>query len=229
MDANVNTKKGVFLVDDHPVFRMGLSRMIAGSADLSVIGEASSAEEAVGRIDPETADIALVDISLGAGENGIELIKRLRTQHPKLPILVVSMHDERLYAERALRAGATGFLMKETAPDELLRGIRRALDGEVVVSERLMGTLIKRTFHGGHEEPKSPLDILSNRELEIFELLGRGQRTRDIAELLHISVKTVETHRSNIKQKLNLTNSTELLRVAMSWVEDAGGVRAQRA
>ncbi|MCP4867124.1 MAG: response regulator transcription factor [Proteobacteria bacterium] len=208
----------VFLVDDHPVFRYGLRGLIESHDDLEVCGEAESKREALTMISADPPDVVLVDISL-KGVSGIELIKDLKIHHPDLPTLVLSMHDEDLYAERAIRAGANGYLMKHEAADNVVESILRVLKGELVMSRRLSETLLRRALQGkGGERPTSPLDVLSDRELEVFEHIGRGLGTREIAETLHISVKTVETHKANIKQKLDLRGATDLLRAAVSWV-----------
>lgn len=209
----------IFLVDDHPVFRKGLGVLIAEEPDLEICGEAESTEEALRRIPLARPDVVLVDISLKA-VSGIELIKALKTSQPELPTLVLSMHDEDLFAERAVRAGASGYLMKHEAADRVVDAIRRVLRGDLVLSRQLSDTLLRRTLQGAGSKPGSPLEVLSDRELEVFEHIGKGLGTREIAETLHISVKTVETHKANIKEKLDLHNATELLRAAVGWTAE---------
>jgi DNA-binding NarL/FixJ family response regulator len=216
----------IFLVDDHPVFRHGLRGLIAEETDLEICGEAESTEEAIEKIPEYAPDIVLVDISL-KGVSGIELIKALKTSQPELPTLVLSMHDEDLFAERAVRAGAAGYLMKHEAADRVVEAIRGALRGDLVLSRQLSENLLRRALQGTGARPGSPLEVLSDRELEVFEHIGRGLGTREIAETLHISVKTVETHKANIKEKLDLHNATELLRAAVGWTAELSNGRGK--
>jgi DNA-binding NarL/FixJ family response regulator len=212
----------IFLVDDHPVFRHGLRGLISQEGDLEICGEAESTEEALERIPEIGPDIVLVDLSL-KGVSGIELIKALKASTPGLPTLVLSMHDEDLFAERAIRAGASGYVMKHEAAERVVDAIRRTIQGDLVLSRELSETLLRRALQGrGDARPGSPLEALSDRELEVFEHIGRGLGTREIAETLHISVKTVETHKANIKEKLDLHNATELLRAAVGWTAELG-------
>jgi DNA-binding NarL/FixJ family response regulator len=215
--------KRIFIVDDHPVFRFGLMALLRAQG-LCPCGEAVDARSALDGLVDADADLVTVDISLSGG-SGLTLIKQLKSEWPNLPVLALSMHDELLFAERALRAGAVGYLQKSVEPNHLIEGIRRALRGELVVSAAITDVLLRRVIHSGagESEPTSPIALLSNRELEVFELMGRGMRTRQVAETLHISVKTVETHQSNIKGKLGLQNASELLRAAVSWVADLEG------
>ncbi|MFQ5989545.1 MAG: response regulator [Candidatus Methylomirabilales bacterium] len=215
----VRTKKvkaRIFIVDDHPILRQGLTQLINQEADLSVCGEAEdthAAFEAIGAVRP---DIVIVDISL-KNVDGIELIKKIRMRDDKLHILVLSMHDEALYAERALRAGANGYIMKQEAADQVVRAIRRVLGGEIYVSEKMGSKLLQKIVHRRYVGD-SPVDTLSDRELEVFRLIGRGYRTRQIAEMLHVSVKTIESYREQIKHKMKLRDATELLQHAIQWV-----------
>ncbi len=207
--------KSVFIVDDHPVFRMGLCQLVAAQSDLEVAGEASSLNEAKERLEGCTPDAVVVDVALG-DSSGLELVRWLGKRATVIPSLVVSMHDEALFADRALRTGARGYLMKDSDPETLLEGIRRVLGGEQVVSPSLTAAWTR----GGTDalgRSEHPLARLSTREMEVFELMGRGLRTREISQQLSISVKTVETHQSNTKQKLGLTNATQLLRAALAW------------
>ena len=207
----------IFLVDDHPVFRLGLAALIRNEEGLELCGEAASSQEAMAALREREVDLVLIDLSLEDG-NGVDLIKRLKAERPKLRCLVVSMHDENLFANRALRAGALGYLSKDTKPAELIAGVRKALLDEVVLSPAMTSKLLMRAVHGGSAEPASPIATLSDRELEVFELIGRGKTTREVAQALHISIKTVETHQANIKSKLGMRNANELLRAAVTWV-----------
>ncbi len=213
-----DTKK-VLLVDDHPVLRMGLAQLIDTDPNLTVSGEASSYDEALVKVEESGPDLVVLDVSLG-GASGIELVKEIRRKREELPLLVVSMHDEMVFAERALRAGANGYLMKKTPPADLLDGMHRALRREVVVSERVSGAVLSKLFRPGQPAEEPAVAALSDRELEIFERIGHGHQTREIAELLKISVKTVDTHKAHIKKKLQLKRSTDLLRSAMTWVAE---------
>lgn len=204
----------VFLVEDHPVVREGYASLIEREPDLVLCGEAGSGPDAIDRIPKAAPDLALVDISLPQ-MSGLELIKNLSTIRPEMTMLVVSAHNEALYAERALRAGAQGYIMKHEPVPRLLDAIRTVLRGDLYLSEHL-----RTSFHAHRlKRPASLLDVLSDRELEVFEYLGRGLTTRQIAEAMMISVKTVETHRANIKQKLDIESLPELLQRAVVWVE----------
>lgn len=211
-------KRKIFVVDDHSVMRWGYIALINQEPDLKVVGEAGSALEAIERIPKANPDLAIVDISL-EGMNGIELTKHLRAQHPDLPVLIVSMHDESLYGERALRAGARGYIMKKEARTKIVEAIRCMLNGRFYLSDA-MHTKILLQYQGRPlGEERSSLDRLSDRELEVFELFGRGNSTREIAEALLISPKTVESHRNRIKEKLAVESTTELLQHAVQWVQ----------
>ena len=209
------TKKRVFIVDDHPIVRERVAELINQEPDLVVSGEAEDAVQAVKSIAAAAPDLAIVDITL-KDTYGIELIKQLKDLHPKLPILVLSMHDEALYGERALRAGAMGYLTKQEASKKIIDAIRRVLRGEIYVSDKLAGALVRKVA-GGTTEGGSLVDVLTDRELEVFQLLGEGLAVRDVAERLFISAKTVEAHREHIKQKLNFKTSSELLRFAIQY------------
>lgn len=210
-------KYRVLLVDDHPILRKGLAELINQEADLMVCGEAEEAPkafEAVGVLNP---DVALVDISLKGG-NGLELIKNIKARYPDLPLLVLSMHDETLYAERALRAGSLGYIMKEEAIEKVLTAIRHVIAGEIFLSDRMKGRLLNQLVGGRIKQGSSSIDSLSDRELEVFRLIGEGRGTRQIAEELRLSVRTVEAYREYIKDKLNLKNGTELVQHAFQYV-----------
>lgn len=217
----VEAKHRVFVVDDHPIFRHGIVQVINTEMEFQVCGEASSATEALTALREISADIVVLDVSL-QGCNGIELIKHLLAEHPKLPILVLSMHDERHYGLRALRAGAGGYVMKREHVDNFIVALRRVLAGKIYVSEALSEQLIQQALHGKNSEAVSPIDLLSDRELEILQLVGQGRGSREIAEQLHLSTKTVESHRLRMKEKLGLKSASDLVRFSMNWVEEQG-------
>ena len=209
----------IVLVDDHPVMRKGLALTLDAEMDLSVVGQMSSAEEAMDEIERLEPDLAIIDISL-PGMSGMELVKHLQARMPEVRTLVVSRHDESLYAERAIRAGARGYIMKLEAGEVIVKAVRQVMDGGIYVSDEINERLLLSMASGGRERiSQSPLEVLSDRELEVFELTGRGTGTRDIAERLHLSVKTVESYRARIKKKLNLESATELMQHAVQWVE----------
>lgn len=207
----------VLLVDDHPVVRHGLAQLIAGEADLEVCAEAESAPAALEAMRRSRPDVAILDISLN-GTNGIELVKLMRAEQPKLPILILSMHDESLYALRALRAGAQGYLMKAEAIAHVLAAIRKVLSGEIYVSPSLSERLVFKAIRSMDGGMGSPVDSLSDRELEVLQLLGKGFGTREIANELHLSIKTIETHRAHIKEKLGMKDAGQMVRFAIDWV-----------
>jgi DNA-binding NarL/FixJ family response regulator len=207
-------KRSILLIDDHPIVRQGLAQLINQEPDLHVSSEAASAREALEMLEKEMPDIAIVDISLD-DRSGIELIKDLRARNENLPVLVLSMHDEALYAERALRAGAKGYIMKQEATEKVMTAIRKALDGQIYVSEKMAARLLDQFVSAKPGEEESPLGRLSDRELEIFSMIGRGLGTREIANKLFLSIKTVEAHREHIKEKLKLRSGTELMRMAV--------------
>lgn len=210
----------VFVVDDHPIIRQGLAQLLEHEPDMVYCGEAEDAPEALKAIEAAKPHIVLVDISLKTS-NGIELIKDLRIRCPEVAILVLSMHDESFYAERVLRAGARGYVMKEEATEKVVHAIHRVLAGEVYLSNKMAANMLSKLVDGNRQTPTSQYSIesLSDRELEVFELIGRGLGTRQIAGKLHLSVKTIESHRANLKEKLRAKNSTELLRHAINWVQ----------
>ena len=205
----------ILLVDDHPLVREGVANLIHQQPDLEVCGEAASEPQALQLIGVGQPDVAVVDLSLESG-SGIELIKSIKVMYPSVVMLALSMHDESLYAERALRAGARGYLMKREAAKKVIQGIRAVLAGEIFVSEKIAALMAER-FVEGHTASASPVQQLSDRELEVFQLLGRGQNTRQIADHLHVGFKTVQAYCARIKEKLQLANATELLRAAMQW------------
>jgi DNA-binding NarL/FixJ family response regulator len=209
-------KRRVFVVDDHPIVRERLAELISQEPDLRVSGEAEDAFTARRLIEADPPDIAIVDITL-KDTYGIELIKELKDRLPRLPILVLSMHDESLYGERAIRAGARGYLNKQEATKKVIPAIRAILNGEIFVSEKMTAALLHKLSGGQKVEGATPTDILTDRELEVFQLLGEGHSVRQIAENLFVSVKTVEAHRENIKKKMNFQTSNELLRYAIQY------------
>jgi DNA-binding NarL/FixJ family response regulator len=210
-------KTKIIIVDDHPIIRKGLSDLINQEKDLEVCGQAEDAHEGLQAVKAVNPDMVVVDISLKE-TSGIELIKDINTQYPNLPVLALSMHDESLYAERALRAGAKGYIMKAEATEKVVTAIRKVLRGELYVSDRMAAKMVRKLVGSGPAVGSSPIDRLSDRELEVFLLIGQGRGTRQIAEKLHLSVKTIETYRAHMKDKLNLENAAELLQYAIRWV-----------
>jgi DNA-binding NarL/FixJ family response regulator len=211
----------IFIVDDHPLFRHGIADLINAEADLEVCGEADSAPAAIDGIRVAAPDLVTIDISL-RGTNGIELLKSIRAENPRLPLLVLSMHDESLYALRALRAGARGYIMKQEALDRVMSAIRQVLRGELYVSPPMSGRMIEEFVQGsgsGGSGGSAIADKLTDRELEILQLIGQGHGVQQIAHELNLSAKTVETHRAHIKEKLNFQSARELARFAVQWVD----------
>jgi DNA-binding NarL/FixJ family response regulator len=213
-----STKKQVYLVDDHPIVRQGLIKLIEQESGLEVCGESGSVSEALEALKKLSPDVILVDISL-EDSNGLELIKMVDDLGMQIPMLVLSMHDESLYAEHALRAGASGYVMKQAASNTLIQAIEKVLEGEIYVSKSMSSQMLKMAFRSGGEDTRTGAETLSLRELEVFELIGRGNSTREIAEQLNLSVKTIETYRAHIKDKLQLRSGTELMQRAIHWVE----------
>jgi len=207
----------VLIVDDHPIVRQGLAQLIEQERDLHVCGQAEDAHEAMQAIRTLKPDMVIVDISL-KDTSGMELIKDLKVRHADLPILTLSMHDESMYAERSLRAGARGYIMKQEATEKVITAIRRVLAGEVYVSDTVATRMVSRLAAGAGAASASPLESLSDRELEVFRLIGEGNGTRQVAEKLHLSVKTIETYRAHIKEKLGFKDANELFRAAIEWV-----------
>jgi len=225
--TNKNTKcdppdaKRIVIVDDHPLFRKGLEELIHSDGSFAVCGEAGNASEGIDVIRQLGPDLAIVDLSL-PGANGIELIKNIRAEFPKLPILVLSMHDESLYALRALRAGAEGYVMKHEAMANVIQAIHEVFNGRPYLSPAMAAQVITKFSHRNADGAADPVERLSDRELEILELIGKGNEVRQIAKLLHLSPKTVETHRAHIKEKLGLKNAREVARFAVQWVSARG-------
>jgi len=212
-------KAKIFLVDDHPLVREWLTNLIHQQPDLVVCGEAETAPQALETIAKLKPEVAIVDISLKAG-SGIELIKNIKALRPPVAVIVLSMHDENLYAERALRAGARGYIMKRETAKKVIVGIRQVLEGNLYLSEHLTAIFAEKFLHGEHPGAAPSIAKLSDRELEVFQLLGEGYETRQIAESLHVSIKTVQAFCARIKEKLKLNSATELLREAIRWHEN---------
>jgi len=210
-------KRRVFVVDDHPIVREGSAQLINREPDLAVCGSAEEMHSALQTIDALKPDILIVDISLN-GPDGLDLLKNIRAKDPNLPVLILSMHDESIYAERVLRAGANGYIMKQEGTDRVLIALRRILNREIYVSDRVANKMLRQFVSGGPSAVhRSGVDELSDRELEVLRLIGEGHSTRQIAEALHLSVKTVETYQCHLKEKLGLKNSRELVQYAIQW------------
>jgi len=211
-------KRKVFLVDDHPLVREWLTNLINQQSDLVVCGETESAPQALQAIAQASPDVAIVDISL-KDSSGIELIKSLKQAQPDVSVLVLSMHDESLYAERALRAGAKGYIMKRETTKKVIVAVRRVLEGKLYISDTVSEAITARSVTGKVAAGQTPIEQLSDRELEVFEMLGQGLGTRQIAETLRVSIKTVQVYCARMKEKMNLGSATELLREAIRWNE----------
>jgi len=217
IQADQALKTKVLLVDDHPIFRHGLTELLDWQPDLIVCGHADSASAALEQMRRLKPDLAVIDITL-RGTNGIELVKMIKAELPHLPIVMLSMHDETLYAVRALKAGALAYVMKADGPQFVLKAIHRALQGRVFVGPRLEEMLIFKGIHGSESHSASPVDLLSDRELEVLVMIGHGHHTRSIAQELHLSIKTIETHRARIKEKLAFADTNDMIRFAIDWV-----------
>ena len=216
-------KRRVFIVDDHTMFREGLRQLIEREAGLTVCGDAPDAAEALIGVRTSNPDVVLVDISL-AGGSGLDLIKDIKAEFEDLPVLVVSMHDESLYAERALRSGAMGYVMKHEPAKTVKAAIQKVLGGDMYLSEKMSSTVISRLMRGPINQPKSPVAMLSDRELEVFRLLGQGKGVRQIGEELGLTIPTINSFRNRIKEKMHLKSSTEVMLHAIQWVqEDSAG------
>ncbi|HPD17455.1 MAG TPA: response regulator transcription factor [Planctomycetota bacterium] len=211
----------VLLADDHPLTRRGLAGLLEQEPDIRVCGEAAGRQGILKAIDELRPDLVVLGLSFQWG-SGLELLKKIRPRHPRLSVLILSMHDERLFAERALRAGAQGYVTKLQPPNEVIHAVRTVLSGGIYLSPGLAVQMVRQFVAGGPVVSTSPLGALTDRELEVFELLGRGRTTRQIADELHLSIKTIETYRAHIIAKLHLAGSTELLRQAIQWVHTGG-------
>ncbi len=211
-------KRPIFLVDDHPITRQGVAALINPQPDLEMCGEAASAPSAIEMIPKLAPDLAIVDLTLRT-TGGIELIKQLRVLRPLMPVLVLSMHDESIYAERALRAGAAGYIMKQEASERILAAVRRVLGGELYLSDPMKEKMLHRLVKGRREEVAYSIDTLTDREMEVFQLIGSGYSTRQIAAKLNLSVKTIDSYREHLKLKLRSGSGTDLVRHAIEWVK----------
>ena len=217
-DSSVLLESKILVVDDHPLVRQGIAQFINQEKDLKVCGEASDGHEALSVMDAMNPDLVIVDIEM-KGLGGMELVRNMKVQYPKVPVLMLSMYDESLYAERALRAGARGYLMKEEDPEKVVQAIRIVLGGDVYVSEKATSKILKLLSDSKAHDHGSSVDRLSDRELEVFRMIGEGYRTRHIAEKLILSAKTVESYKARLKQKLMLKDAAELARYAAEWVK----------
>lgn len=210
------TKAKIFIVDDHPLVREWLTTLIDQTADLVVCDGAEDAQGALSGIARSSPDLAIIDLSLGA-DSGIDLIRMIREQFPKVAMVVLSMHDERVYAERSIRAGARGYIMKRESTKKVVDAIRQVLQGNVYLSKELTELFAQKFISGGTGADASPINQLSDRELEVFRFIGQGYETREIADTLQVNIKTVQTYCTRIKDKLNLSSGAELLREAIRW------------
>lgn len=206
----------IMIVDDHPIFCLGMAALINKEPDLMVCGSEDTAEKAWNAIRKKQPDLVILDISLKES-NGIDLLETIAAEYPDLPVLMLSMYDESLYAERALMAGARGYIMKQRAIEQVVEAIRQVLSGDIYASPQIQNKVFKRLVSAKTPRKKFSLDILTNRELEVFRLMGDGLESKEIAQRLHLSIKTIGTHRENIKEKLNLRHYTELVKFAVHW------------
>jgi DNA-binding NarL/FixJ family response regulator len=214
----ISSRKKILLVDDHPMTRAGLAQLINKQSDMEVCCEANNPAEVPNMVTASAPDLLITDMTM-PGRSGLEFIKDLQALRPELPILVLSMHDEMIYAERVLHAGARGYIMKEAGGENLLAAIRHVLSGQIYVSARMSGRILENLSGRKPRGSHSPIEKLSDREFEVFQLIGQGKSTRDIARQLHLSSKTVDVHRGHIKEKLELKDVTALVRYAVRWVE----------
>ena len=218
MNSNTTDPKRIFLVDDHPMVRERLAQLIEQTADLQVCGEADNVPEAIDAIGRVSPDIVIVDLSL-RNSSGLELIKDIKARGWRFPLLVLSMHDETMYAERVLRAGAAGYISKQEDSQEILRAIRRVLEGKIYLNAEVAAGVLHRIVGSAGQDMRNPVETLADRELEVFQMIGNGHSTRRIAGMLGLSVKTVESYRARIKEKLALDDGVQLLQRAVQWVE----------
>lgn len=212
------TKKRVFIVDDHPMMRHGMVQLIELEPDLECSGEAETAAQALNLVAARIPDLILLDISL-PDKNGLELLKDLQVFHPTIPVLVFSMHDESVYAERVLRAGGRGYIMKQEGGKKLMQAIRQVLQGRIYLSDKMSAKILEIFAGRRAETASSPMELLTDREFEVFQFIGQGKTTREIATHLHLSVKTIEVHRANIRKKLKLKTGAEVVRAAIRWCD----------
>lgn len=226
--AEKKEARRVLIVDDHPLLRRGVSQLIDQEPDLVVVGEAEDAGKAMSAIEKSRPEVALIDITLN-GASGIELVKNIKVRFPQLKMLMLSMHEESVYAHRALRAGASGYIMKQEGADKVLTALRKVLKGEVYLSDGLGNRMLHSLVNNRAPRAASPVEELSDRELEIFNLIGQGHGTRGIAQRLRLSIKTIESHRAHIKRKLNLQKASELVHHAIQWVQSEKALSADAA
>lgn len=215
---NVPAKKRVLIVDDHPVFRAGLTGLVNLEADMLVCGEANDAIQAMQALEKLRPDLVLLDMSL-PGKGGLELLKDIRAFCSQTPVLIISMHDETLYAERIIRAGGRGYIMKQEGPEKIVQAVRKVLEGGISVSDRIASQILS-AMSGGRSGVSSTVSVLTDREFEVYRLLGQGREPQEIARVLHLSIKTVDTHRAHIRVKLGLRNATELIHHATRWAAE---------
>jgi DNA-binding NarL/FixJ family response regulator len=213
-------KKRVLIVDDHPIFRAGLTGLVNLETELTVCGEANDAAQAMQAVEKLHPDLVLLDMSL-PGKGGLELLKDIRAIAPQMPVLIISMHDETLYAERVIKAGGRGYIMKQEGPEKIVQAIRKVLGGSISVSERIAAQILD-AMSGSKGGTNSSVSTLTDREFEVYRLLGQGKEPHEIARTLHLSIKTVDTHRAHIRQKLGLRNATELIHHATRWTAEQG-------
>ncbi len=214
-------KKKILIVDDHPLVRTGIRSLLEQERDFEVAGEAESRTEVIEFLASQKPDLVLLDISL-RGSDGIEVTKAIRCEYEDVPILIVSMHDEALYAERALRAGANGYIMKQEVAENVVKAIRQVLSAKIYVSDAMRQKVLRDLTQPNADIKSTPMERLSDRELEVFRMIGEGKGTREIAQALNLSIKTIETYRAHIKEKLSIKSAAELARVAVNWVESVG-------
>ncbi|TET34464.1 MAG: response regulator transcription factor [Planctomycetota bacterium] len=217
----VGKKTKVLLVDDHPIVRNGLRMLIQHQPDLAVCGEAEDAPEALEIVESKMPDMVVIDLSL-KNTSGLDLVKDIKGRYPKIRMLVLSVHDESIYAERVLRAGAAGYIMKKEVATKVVAAIRRVLTGEIYLSEEMSSRMVHMFIGGRSEASGHPIKSLTDRELEVFQLIGRGFKTGEVAKSLKVSVSTVEYHRAHIKEKLQLNDASELMRYAVQWMNGQG-------
>ncbi len=216
-EVSAGRKKKVLIIDDHPVVRQGLAALINQQKEMEVCGQAADGREAMSQIKALSPDMATIDLTLH-DSGGLELLKNIKSQYPDLLMLVISMHEEGLYAERVLRAGARGYIMKHVATEKLVEAMQKVLAGQIYVSEKMAEKMVRSLVAGGQAGLGASVSSLSDRELEVFRLIGQGYSTRKIADMLHLSVKTIETYRAHIKDKLGLQDAAQLLQYAVQWV-----------
>lgn len=213
-----SNKTKIILIDDHPLMRKGVAMTLEEEIDFDVVAQASDAESSIAMFDEHKPDVAIIDISL-PGMNGLELLKHVISRFPDVKCLIVSRHEEELYAERAIRAGARGYLMKVEAGDKIVQAVRQVINGGLYLSSDINQKILMNLATGSSSANQTPLEILSDRELEVFELIGNGVPTKEIAAKMHVSVKTIESYRSRIKQKLKIESASELMHHAVKWVQ----------